>query len=107
MHPVFTQVPPNLLRSIMATVLPAPAKRAARDGPAWPVPIMIASKCFIARSGLRLRSGSFHPPLPVRESCRPDARRCKRHTNPTSDVSELSVRIGHDASLHLAEDLPE
>src|SRR5215469_13375681 len=47
MHPVFTQVPPNLWRSMMATVLPAPANRAARDGPAWPVPMMIASTCFI------------------------------------------------------------
>src|SRR5579862_9516845 len=47
MHPVFTHVPPNLWRSIIATVLPAPANRAARDGPAWPVPIMIASKCFM------------------------------------------------------------
>src|SRR5579863_5385700 len=46
-HPVFTHVPPNLWRSITATVLPARANRAARGGPAWPVPIMIASKCFI------------------------------------------------------------
>src|SRR5215469_1923436 len=46
-HPVFTQVPPNLSRSIIATVLPAPANRTARGGPAWPVPIMIASKCFM------------------------------------------------------------
>src|SRR5271167_3762427 len=50
MHPVFTHVPPNLWRSIIATVLPAPANRAAMDGPAWPVPIMIASKCFMGRS---------------------------------------------------------
>src|SRR5580692_3852750 len=46
MHPVFTQVPPNLSRSIIATVLPAPANRAAMGGPAWPVPIIIASKCL-------------------------------------------------------------
>src|SRR5271157_3280815 len=44
-HPVFTHVPPNLLRSIMATAIPAAENRAAKDGPAWPVPIMIASKC--------------------------------------------------------------
>src|ERR1700683_3070304 len=47
-HPVFTHVPPNLWRSIIATVLPAPANRRASDGPAWPVPMMIASKCFIS-----------------------------------------------------------
>src|SRR6185369_9108544 len=45
MHPVFTHVPPNLWRSIMATSMPAAANRAAKDGPAWPVPMMIASKC--------------------------------------------------------------
>src|SRR5580698_8966383 len=44
MHPVFTHVPPNLWRSIMATDMPAAANRAAKDGPAWPVPMMIASK---------------------------------------------------------------
>src|SRR5688572_24586521 len=43
-HPVFTQVPPNLWRSIMATVMPAAANRAAKAGPAWPVPMMMASK---------------------------------------------------------------
>src|ERR1700734_1414656 len=51
-HPVFTHVPPNLWRSIIATVLSAPANRAAKDGPAWPVPIMIASKCFILEAVL-------------------------------------------------------
>src|SRR6185369_2135775 len=44
-HAVFTQVPPNLWRSMMATAIPESANRAANDGPAWPVPIMIASKC--------------------------------------------------------------
>src|SRR3954447_20965568 len=106
MHPVFTQVPPNLWRSIMATVLPALANRAARDGPAWPVPIMIASKCFIARPGLCLRSDSCRPPLPVQESCRPDAPQCKRRTNLTSDASELWVRIHHGAFLPLAAARP-
>src|SRR5262245_48384308 len=45
MHPVFTHVPPNLWRSMMATVMPAATNRAAKDGPACPVPMMIASKC--------------------------------------------------------------
>jgi hypothetical protein len=29
----------------MATAFPAAANRAAKDGPAWPVPMMMASKC--------------------------------------------------------------
>src|SRR5215510_6100571 len=47
-HPVLTHVPPNLWRSIIATVLPAPANLAAKDGPAWPVPMMMASNFLIA-----------------------------------------------------------
>ncbi len=43
MQPVLTQVPPNNLRSMMATFFPAPASRTASDGPACPVPMMIAS----------------------------------------------------------------
>src|SRR5262245_22035100 len=43
MHPVFTHVPPNLCLSIIATVIPAAVRRAAKGGPAWPVPIIIAS----------------------------------------------------------------
>src|SRR5947209_19498160 len=43
MQPLLTQVPPNRLRSIIATLLPVSASRTARDGPAWPVPITIAS----------------------------------------------------------------
>src|SRR5215471_2295781 len=43
-QPVLTQVPPTRWRSITATFIPAPAKRNAKDGPAWPVPMMIASK---------------------------------------------------------------
>ena len=42
-QPVLMQVPPNDLRSMMATRCPAPASRFASDGPAWPLPIMIAS----------------------------------------------------------------
>lgn len=43
MQPVLTQVPPNRLRSMIATFIPVPASRTASDGPACPVPIMIAS----------------------------------------------------------------
>src|SRR5580658_284249 len=52
-HPVFTHVPPNSLRSTIATFIPASLKRPARDGPACPVPTMIASYAFdIKRSFL-------------------------------------------------------
>src|SRR5215467_7845861 len=47
MQPVFTQVPPNLSRSMMATVLPAAENRAASEGPAWPVPMMMAANGFM------------------------------------------------------------
>src|SRR5262245_38378098 len=43
MQPLLTQVPSNRLRSTIAAFIPAPASRTARDGPACPVPIMIAS----------------------------------------------------------------
>ena len=43
MHPVLTHVPPKLLRSIMAIFIPAWVRRPAKEGPAWPVPMMIAS----------------------------------------------------------------
>src|SRR5215470_10969204 len=57
MQPLLTQVPPNRLRSIIATFIPVPASRTARDGPAWPVPITIAS--YLVAIGIppfRLRS---------------------------------------------------
>src|SRR5262249_55353853 len=37
-------MPPTRWRSMTATFIPAPARRNAKDGPAWPVPMMIASK---------------------------------------------------------------
>src|SRR6478609_2184095 len=43
-HPLLTHVPPNLSFSTTATFNPAPDRRAAREGPAWPVPTTIASK---------------------------------------------------------------
>jgi hypothetical protein len=50
MQPVLTQVPPNNLRSTIATFCPAAAKRCARNGPACPVPMMIASKRVVIRA---------------------------------------------------------
>src|SRR5260221_8993457 len=43
MQPTLTQVPPNSLRSMMAVFIPASVRRAASGGPAWPVPMMMAS----------------------------------------------------------------
>src|SRR5712691_2138081 len=47
MQPVFTQVPPNNFRSTTAIFMPASTKRAASDGPACPVPMMMASNFCI------------------------------------------------------------
>src|SRR3546814_8639703 len=44
MQPVLTHVPPTYLRSISATRMPASVRRPARNGPAWPAPMMIASR---------------------------------------------------------------
>src|SRR2546430_1653731 len=44
MQPVLTHVPPKRLRSTIAVLRPACARRTASGGPAWPVPITIASK---------------------------------------------------------------
>src|SRR5882724_5653555 len=82
MHPVFTQVPPNLWRSMMATVFPADENRAARDGPAWPVPMMIASKRFMQL--VRPRCGVCPLWLPLLASFHLGARQCRRRTTPTS-----------------------
>ena len=43
MQPSLTQVPPRCSRSISAVFMPALARRTARNGPAWPLPITIAS----------------------------------------------------------------
>src|SRR6516165_11824742 len=52
MQPVLTQVPPKSFRSTIATFIPAPASRPARDGPACPVPMMIASnRVFMGVAG--------------------------------------------------------
>src|SRR5689334_13134092 len=49
-QPVLTHVPPKRPRSMMATFMPEPASRRARDGPDCPVPMMIASKSVMALS---------------------------------------------------------
>ena len=43
MQPSLTQVPPRCSRSTSAVFRPAPASRAARKGPAWPLPMTMAS----------------------------------------------------------------
>jgi hypothetical protein len=55
-HPVLTHVPPNRARSITATCIPRAAIRRASEGPAWPVPMMIAS-CQRVRIGDLSRLG--------------------------------------------------
>jgi hypothetical protein len=50
MQPVLTQVPPSSLRSTSATFMPAPVSRPASDGPAWPAPMMMASKVVMPRT---------------------------------------------------------
>jgi hypothetical protein len=47
MQPVLTQVPPNSLRSTIATFIPAAVSRPARDGPACPAPMTMASKTWV------------------------------------------------------------
>src|SRR5262249_24124087 len=47
MQPVLTQVPPKNFRSITPTVRPESTRRCASAGPAWPVPMMMASKFCI------------------------------------------------------------
>src|SRR5713101_6297578 len=49
-HPVLTQVPPNLWRSTNATFMPALASRVANVGPACPAPITIASYLLAMRT---------------------------------------------------------
>src|SRR5207248_7446536 len=56
-----------------------------------------------ALSGGYLPCGARHLWLPRRESSPARARRCRRRTTRTSDVSERSVRTRHGASLSLAE----
>src|SRR6478672_3844808 len=50
MQPVLTQVPPTSRRSTIATRRPASARRLASDGPACPVPMMIASCVVVMRA---------------------------------------------------------
>src|SRR5262245_15795925 len=71
MQPLLTQVPPNRLRSIIATFMPAPANRTASEGPAWPVPITIASYLVAMREskkeeGKRKKSEAGHHKSDVR-----------------------------------------
>src|ERR1700754_3278801 len=66
MQPLLTQVPPKRLRSATATRQPAPARRPASDGPACPVPMMIASYfvamlCTSSRSKVRVKLYTHAP----------------------------------------------
>ena len=61
MHPVLTHVPPKCFRSTTATFMPAVDKRAASAGPAWPVPITIASNRTVIVSPMRPRPSLIRP----------------------------------------------
>src|ERR1700751_47295 len=57
MQPVLTQVPPNLSRSMMATVMPLAFRGPVSEGPACPAPITIASKfCVIFQPSNEVRA---------------------------------------------------
>src|SRR4051812_6905392 len=43
MQPSLTQVPPRCSRSISTVFMPTCARRTARKGPAWPLPMTMAS----------------------------------------------------------------
>src|SRR5439155_20365330 len=76
MQPLLTQVPPNRLRSIIATFIPVAASRTARDDPACPVPITIASylvaigipPLLLSKSYLRLAKGDLSASLTLGEA---------------------------------------
>src|SRR5271169_5631007 len=85
-HPVFTHVPPNSLRSTIATFIPASLKRPARDGPACPVPTMIASYAFdINRSFLILLPRQFTRFPPAFRRCARSRSRSQREQNNRND----------------------
>src|ERR1700722_17953185 len=86
-QPVFTHVPPNSLRSTIATFIPASLKRPARDGPACPVPTMIASYAFdINRSFPILLPRRFARfPQAFRRRARSRSR-CQREQNNRNDL---------------------
>src|SRR5277367_6476828 len=90
-HPVLTQVPPNSLRSTIATFIPAPLKRPARDGPACPVPTMIASYAFdINRSFLILLPRQFARFPPAFRRCAGSRSRRQRSQNNRNDLEATS-----------------
>src|SRR5581483_12046205 len=65
-----------------ATRMPASARRCAREGPDWPVPITIASNAFmptlLAAAGFRRRSGHASPRTPHAEIGCARRRVCRR-----------------------------
>jgi hypothetical protein len=62
MQPVLTQVLPNRWRSMIATDMPAADSRLASPGPAWPVPMMMASYFWLMRPlCCRYNAVSFTP----------------------------------------------
>src|SRR5271165_440650 len=90
-HPVLTHVPPNSLRSTIATFIPASLKRTARDGPACPVPTMIASYAFdIKRSFLILLPRQFARSPQAFCCCARSRSRSQREQNNRNDLEARS-----------------
>src|SRR5262249_51161650 len=95
MQPVLTQVPPKRCRSMMATRKPAPASRCASDGPAWPVPITMASKLDMAAlsSGTSLREHQLI------------GGHCPRRVGAASGNHDGFAHVGHGGGIaHLMQD---
>src|SRR5271156_5324629 len=90
-HPVLTHVPPNSLRSTIATFIPASLKRPARGAPACPVPTMIASYAFdINRSFLILLPRQFARFPQALRRCARSRSRCQRSQNNRNDLKTTS-----------------
>src|ERR1044071_5141471 len=96
-QPSFTQVPPNLSRSTTATFIPAPPRRAARAGPAWPVPTMMASKRVVMPVSLAQGPAIF---MPSRTRARNAMREVYDGSRPKGKLHELPFIRRQDRARH-------
>src|SRR5438105_1827899 len=80
MQPTLTQVPPKRLRSMIAVLRVAFARRTASGGPACPVPMTIASNC----SAMHLS-----PAFSERRTLRPSSRLSSSAGAPCEPVDAL------------------
>src|SRR5262249_39620704 len=116
MQPLLTQVPPTSLRSMIAVLRPALPRRTASAGPAWPVPMTIASNSRVMRlssfadkrthqstavAQARTGRATRHAPVRLRRGC--DARG-DRGDDPRSLLERFVV---HALDLMPARDVGE